>query len=246
MSGAMDVEGCPLPDDRLYDLENELWVRLGPGGDEATVGILAAFASFIGKVHRVEFRTTKGPVDRGRGVAIVESTRYTGAVRMPLDGRVVEVNPLLTERPKWINDDPYGRGWVFRATSAASIAPGTAGLESAAAIADRLAERIRARHVRCWPAAPDVELIEVGAECAAVLAALDEELTRRAPEEYVLLVTDDPTSPIELVRWSDRTGQSVVDHRSEGALHQFLIRKEANPTPRLRGADGRRPTAGEA
>ncbi|MCI4319826.1 MAG: hypothetical protein L3K23_06830 [Thermoplasmata archaeon] len=241
----MEVEGCPLPDDRLYDLENELWVRFEPDQQVATVGFLAPFASFIGKVQRVEYRTTNGRVDRGRGVAIVESIRFTGAVRMPIDGRILEVNRLLAERPKWINDDPYGRGWIFRAASAAPVRPGTDGLESAGAIADRLAERIRERHVRCWRAAPDVELIEVGAECAAILARLDEEIARRAPDDVLLLVTDDPTSPIELVRWSDRTGQSVVDHRSEGTLHQFLIRKEANPQPRLRGADGRRPSAGE-
>ena len=241
----MEVEGCPLPDDRLYDLENELWVRFEPGEQVATVGILAPFASFIGKVQRVEYRATSGPVDRGRGVAIVESTRYTGAVRMPVDGRILEVNPLLADRPKWVNDDPYGRGWVFRAAANGPVVPGTGGLENASAIAGRLAERIRARHVRCWAAAPDLELIEVGAECSAILARLDEEIARRAPDDVLLLVTDDPTSPIELVRWSDRTGESVIDHRTEGALHQFLIRKEANPQPRLRGVDGRRPAAGE-
>ncbi|MCI4350064.1 MAG: hypothetical protein L3K15_00915 [Thermoplasmata archaeon] len=240
----MEVEGCPLPDDLRYDLENELWVRWDEGRTRATVGVLAPFASFIGKVQRVEFHSAPGPVAKGRGVAMIETTRFTGALHMPIDGTVVETNPLLAERPKWINDSPYDRGWVVRITPSTPLAQEGDGLESAEAIRARLAERIRARKVRCWPAAPDVELIEVGSECAAVLARLDEELAVRAPDDVVLLVTDDPTSPIELVRWSDRTGETILDHRKEGSLHQFLVRKEAHPQPRGRDAFGRRATAG--
>jgi glycine cleavage system H protein len=241
----MEVEGCALPDDLRYDLENELWVRWDEARQVATVGLLASFSAFIGKVDRVEFRSTPGFVPRGRGVAVIETTRYTGALRMPVDGTIVDRNPQLAQRPKWVNDSPYERGWVFRAETATPTPVDHDGLESAPAIRERLAERIRSRRVRCWPAVPDVELIEVGAECAAILARLDEELAGRAPDDVVLLVTDDPTSPIELVRWSDRTGQSVLDHRKEGTLHQFLIRKEADPHPRLRGADGRRASAND-
>jgi len=63
---------------------------------------------------------------------------------------------------------------------------------------------------------------------------LNEELAARAPGDAILLVTDDPTSPIEMVRWSDQTGHPVLAHRKEGTLHHFLVRKEADPKPRRR------------
>jgi len=63
---------------------------------------------------------------------------------------------------------------------------------------------------------------------------LNDELRSRAAGEAVLLVTDDPTSPIEMERWSDQTGHRLLAHRREGELHEFLVRKEARPVPRVR------------
>src|SRR2546426_1046762 len=60
---------------------------------------------------------------------------------------------------------------------------------------------------------------------ADVLAKLRELLTRVEVGAVVHLVTDDPTSPIEMVRWSDQTGQPVIDERREGNLFHFLVRK---------------------
>jgi glycine cleavage system H protein len=132
-----------------------------------------------------------------------------------------------------LNDAPYGDGWVVRVRPQRPEDPGRL-LESAQAIAARLEERIRSQRIRCWPATPDLEMYEIGIECSAILTKLNEELATRAPGEAILLVTDDPTSPIEMVRWADTTGHSVLAHRKEGTLHHFLVRKEAEPKPRRR------------
>src|SRR2546427_212241 len=67
----------------------------------------------------------------------------------------------------------------------------------------------------------------IGIECAAILVKLNELLTQVRVGEVVHLVTDDPTSPIEMVRWSDQTGQPVIDERREGNLFHFLVRKRS-------------------
>jgi glycine cleavage system H protein len=229
----MEVEGCPLPEDRLYDLENDVWWADDPGSGTARVGLLGALGAFAGPFRALTFRPVEGAVARGRSVATVESTRFTGAVRMPVDVVVVERNEEVVRRPRLLNDAPYGEGWVVRARPARSDDPGRL-LETAPAIAQRLEERIRAQHIRCWPATPDLELYEIGIECSAVLTKLNEELAARTPGEAILLVTDDPTAPIEMVRWSDQTGHAVLAHRREGNLHHFLVRKEAEPKPRRR------------
>ena len=229
----MDVEGCALPEDRRYDLENDVWLKFAEDGRSAEVGVLATLAAFAGRFQAVTYRPVDGPVARGRSVATVESIRYTGAVRLPVDATILERNTALVDRPKLLNDAPYDRGWVVRVEP---INPGDVPrfLMDADGVREALAQRIRELHIRCYPASPDVELYEIGAECSAILARLDEELGRRAADEVVLLVTDDPTSPIELVRWSDRTGHAVLAHRAEANLHHFLIRKERDPKPRLR------------
>lgn len=231
----MELEGCPLPEDRLYDLEQDVWWWDDPRDGSARVGLLAPLVAFAGRFRAVTFRPVEGKVARGRSVATVESVRYTGAVRLPVEAEVLERNDALLARPRLLNDAPYGEGWVVRVRAARPEDPQRL-LESASTVAPRLADRIRVQRIRCWPVSPDLELVEVGVECATVLTRLDEELGRLAAGDAILLVTDDPTSPIEMVRWSDQRGQPVLAHRREGDLHQFLVRKEAEPRPRARRA----------
>jgi glycine cleavage system H protein len=232
----MDIDGCSLPEDRRYDLENSVWVAPDPDGDYR-LGILAAQAALAGKFLQVTFRPLEGEQPAGRSVATLESYRYTGPARLPVGGTVLARNDAVRLRPKLLNDEPYARGWLvrFRPTDPAAI---ERSLEGAAEIAERLRERIREFRIRCFPALPDVELVLVGSECSAVLARLDEVLATRSPEEVIHLVTDDPTAPIEMVRWSDRSGHAVIDRRREGTLEHFLVRKEAHPRPRRRSEAG--------
>lgn len=229
----MDVEGCSLPEDRLYDLEQDVWFRWESGGRIGVLGILGSLASFAGRFTTVTFRPVDGPLAPGRSVATIESVRFTGAVRLPIEAQIVERNAALITRPKLLNDAPFSEGWVVRvAPTDPSSVEGR--LAPADRVRDALKEKIAALKIRCYPAAPDVELYEIGAECSAILARLDDEIARIPPGDVILLVTDDPTSPLELVRWSDRTGHPVLAHRVEDRLQHFLIRREANPVPRRR------------
>jgi glycine cleavage system H protein len=229
----VEVDGCPLPEDRLYDLEQEVWWKADPDGVTGLLGVLGTFSAFAGIFHSAQFRPLGGAVGRGRSVLTVESTRLTGALRSPFDAAVVSLNEAVRERPRLLNDAPYTDGWIARLRPVRTTEPSER-LETAASIAARLGTLIRARRVRCWPTTPDVELNEVGLECSAILVKLNEEVARRGVGEAILLVTDDPTSPIEMIRWSDKTGQPLLAQRVEGGLYQFLVGKVASPVPRRR------------
>jgi glycine cleavage system H protein len=231
----VEIEGCPLPEDRLFDLENDVWWLSEEGGGTARLGMLGTLAAFAGPFLSLTFRPVEGVVGRGRSVATVESLRLTGAIRLPVEAEILERNRGVSERPRLVNDAPYGDGWIVRVRP---VRPDDVSkyLERADQVAARLSERIRTQRIRCWPGTPDVELFEIGLECSAVLTMLNEELLARPAGTHVLLVTDDPTSPIEMVRWSDQSGHTVRAHRREGTLHQFLVRKEAHPVPRRRGS----------
>jgi glycine cleavage system H protein len=228
----MDVDGCPLPDDRGYDLESDVWARDEPESGTVAVGLMAPIVSFAGKFTVVTFRDLDGPQPRGRSVATVESVRFTGAVRLPFAATVVARNDALPRRPKLLNDAPYSDGWVVRVRPEG---PGAvAGLAGAGAVADGVHRKVREMRIHCLPAAPDVEMFEIGAECQAILVRLDEELARLPVDDVVHLVTDDATAPIEMVRWSDRSGYPVLHAWAEDHLRHFLVRKVATPTPRRR------------
>ncbi|MCI4324841.1 MAG: hypothetical protein L3K00_03015 [Thermoplasmata archaeon] len=228
----MDVDGCPLPDDRRYDLERDVWAAPASGEGVVTVGVMAPLASFAGKFVAVTYRDVPGAQPVGRSVATIESVRFTGAVRLPFAATVLERNPRLPERPKLLNDAPYTDGWVVRVRPEDPRA--LEALAGAADVAEELRRKIRAMRIHCLPAAPDVEMFEIGAECQAILVRLDEEIGRRTVDEVVHLVTDDPTAPIEMVRWSDRTGYPVLHQWIEDELRHFLVRRVATPVPRRR------------
>ncbi|MFY9717707.1 MAG: sulfurtransferase TusA family protein [Thermoplasmata archaeon] len=231
----MDVSGCPVPVDRLYDLEHEVWWKPEDGGTRALVGVMATFGAFAGPFRELVFRPVDGPIARGRSVATAESMRLTGAIRLPRAAEILERNPEIARTPRLLNDAPYDAGWVVRVRP--NDGPnGPDGLETAERIAARLEERIRTRRIRCWPRTPEVELSEIGLECSAVLLKLNEELAQHAVGEAILLVTDDPTSPIEMVRWTDQTGHAVLAHRREGELHQFLVQRGDGSARRPRRA----------
>ena len=228
----MDVDGCALPEDRWYDLENDVWLQpTASDPSVARLGLVASLGSFAGRFRSLQFRPIADEIERGRSLATVESTRYTGAVRAPTDATILERNPAVVAAPKLLNNDPYGEGWIAALRMGNPDETGRRLLRAAEAAAPYRA-RIRERRIRCYPAVPDVELYEIGLECSAVLAQLDQEIARIAPGEVVLLVTDDPTSPIEMVRWSDRTGHAVLGRRTEDQLEHFLVRREADPKPR--------------
>jgi glycine cleavage system H protein len=229
----MEILGCSVPDDCWVDVENDTWTRGEADGTTFVTGVLAIQAAFAGRYTSVRFREVDGVIDRGRSVATLESLRSTAPFRMPVTGQVVARNEALAGRPKLLNDSSYDRGWVVRFVPAERQDIGKI-LSRPDAVRPLLEAQIKERRIHCYPAAPDLEMYEIGSECSATLAKLDEELTHRPADDVVLLVTDDPTSPIELVRWSDRTGHTVLHHRLEGNLHHFLIRKEAAPVPRRR------------
>ena len=69
----MELDGCPLPEDRLYDLEHDVWWVPEDGGSTARLGVLGTLAAFAGSFTSFAFRPVEGVVGRGRSVATVES-----------------------------------------------------------------------------------------------------------------------------------------------------------------------------
>jgi Glycine cleavage H-protein. len=122
-----------------------------------------------------------------------------------------------------INDDPYGAGWLVKMTP--SDPNQVALLKSAQEAKEAFSKKIKELRIRCYAAFPDIELYEIGIECSAVLAKLNDALSRLSVGSVVLLVTDDPTSEIEMVRWAKQTGQQLLEKRRNDNLYHFIVKK---------------------
>jgi glycine cleavage system H lipoate-binding protein/TusA-related sulfurtransferase len=217
----LHIEYCDFPEDLLYDLENNIWIRRGSEG-AVRLGITSVYAALAGRLNTVQFKPVGITLGKGQSVATIESTRYFGVVRTPCSGKVVAVNSRLRGQPKLANDFPYGEGWFVDMI----LDSGDLGsLVDPKVAKDRIRAQIHDLHVRCFTAYPDYEMWEIGVECAAVLVRLNEVIERCKVNEVVHVISDDPTADIEMERWAYETGQAILESRKEGNLAHFIVKK---------------------
>ena len=219
----MEIDHCVFPDDLLYDLENNTWLRIEDNG-EVTVGVTSVLPAIAGKLTLARLKSAEVGIQRGQSLGTLESLKFVGPVPSPVSGILLKTNGLIVDRPKIINDSPYQEGWI------ASLKPSHLALERillSKSIESKtlLIKKIAEFHVRCFKAFPDHEMSEIGTECSAVLIRLNDLLATIPLGEVVHLVSDDQTAYVEMVAWSERTGQNLLDWRKEGNLLHFIVKK---------------------
>jgi glycine cleavage system H protein len=107
------VRGCTLPDDLLYDVENNLWYR--PEGDGTyTVGMTMVATAMAGQLVAFTAKKAGKTVAAGKSCATIESGKWVGPAKLGFDAEIVAVNDDLTADPKMANSDTYGKGWMVK------------------------------------------------------------------------------------------------------------------------------------
>ncbi|MCK4533217.1 glycine cleavage system protein GcvH [bacterium] len=100
-----------VPDNLFYTREHE-WVRIE--GNLGTVGITDYAQSSLGDITFVELPET-GEIFKQNSVFIsIESVKAASDIYMPLSGKVVKVNDVLSASPEKINQSPYSEGWLVQ------------------------------------------------------------------------------------------------------------------------------------
>ncbi len=97
----------------LHYTESHEWIEFHADGT-ATVGITDYAQDHLGEVVYAEPPGTGSQITQGSQCCVVESTKAAGDVYAPVSGEVVEVNADLASAPQTINEDPYGKGWLFK------------------------------------------------------------------------------------------------------------------------------------
>ncbi|MBN2164137.1 MAG: glycine cleavage system protein GcvH [Pontiellaceae bacterium] len=100
-----------IPQDLFYTKTHE-WVSLEDG--IATIGITDFAQSQLSDLTFVELPEVGTEFDGGDEAAVVESVKAAADVYAPIAGEVVEVNEDLEDSPELINDDAFGKGWLFK------------------------------------------------------------------------------------------------------------------------------------
>lgn len=124
------VRGCDMPEDLLYDVDNNIWYREN-GDGTVTLGMTAVAAGMAGQLVAFTAKKVGKALKAGKSCATVESGKWVGPVKIGFDAEVAEVNDALTASPALCNSDTYGEGWMVKVKPAdwdsakANLTPGT-------------------------------------------------------------------------------------------------------------------------
>lgn len=101
-----------IPADLKYAKSHE-WAKKEADGT-VRIGITDHAQAALGDLVFVEVPKAGRKVAAGEACAVVESVKAASDVYAPIAGEVVEANPALANAPETLNQDPYGKGWMFR------------------------------------------------------------------------------------------------------------------------------------
>ncbi|MBK0380277.1 glycine cleavage system protein GcvH [Mucilaginibacter segetis] len=100
-----------FPAELKYTKDHE-WIRVE--GNDAYIGITEFAQGELGDIVYVDISTVGQDVDKEDVFGTVEAVKTVSDLFMPVDGRILEVNPKLDNEPELVNTDPYGEGWMVK------------------------------------------------------------------------------------------------------------------------------------
>ncbi len=101
-----------FPQDLRYTSEHE-WVRVTEG-NIATIGITDFAQGELGDIVYVDIDSIGNQLNANEVFGSVEAVKTVSDLFMPVDGKVLELNPALDGSPDLVNTDPYGEGWIIK------------------------------------------------------------------------------------------------------------------------------------
>lgn len=100
-----------FPEELLYTDTHE-WVK--NEGNQVTVGLTDYAQSQLKDIVYVELPEIGSGFKKGESLGVVESVKTAADLFSPVSGKVTETNMTLKDNPQFINEDPYGKGWVLK------------------------------------------------------------------------------------------------------------------------------------
>jgi glycine cleavage system H protein len=104
-------DAMKFPEELLYTDTHE-WVK--NEGNQVTVGLTDYAQSQLKDIVYVELPEIGSGFKKGESIGVVESVKTAADLFSPVSGKVTETNMTLKDSPQFINQDPYGKGWILK------------------------------------------------------------------------------------------------------------------------------------
>jgi glycine cleavage system H protein len=100
-----------VKDGLSYSEEHE-WVKVE--GDIAIIGITDHAQNALHEITFVEISEVGTVLKANDECGLVESMKASSDIFSPIAGEIIEVNAELEDAPEIVNEDCYGKGWMFK------------------------------------------------------------------------------------------------------------------------------------
>ena len=98
----------------LHYTKDHEWIKID--GNTATVGITEFAQHELGDIVFVDIDTVGKALNANDIFGTVEAVKTVSDLYLPVSGTVTEVNKGLEANPEYVNNDPYGKGWMVKMT----------------------------------------------------------------------------------------------------------------------------------
>jgi len=107
----MSNEKYIVPENLYYTKEHE-WLKID--NTTATIGITDYAQKALHEIVFVDLPEVGKRVKQMESIGTVESVKAVSEIYTPISGEVIQVNDKLAENPEFVNQDPYGKGWIAK------------------------------------------------------------------------------------------------------------------------------------
>ncbi len=99
-----------LPKNLLYNRDYS-WVKVE--GETATVGVIKPATDKVKEFVFIKLPEKGKNLKQGETYVTLEAVKWSGHLKNPVSGEIIEVNEKLFDEPSKINKDPYG-SWIMK------------------------------------------------------------------------------------------------------------------------------------
>jgi glycine cleavage system H protein len=98
--------------DGLYYSKEHEYAKVD--GDVVVIGITDYAQNSLHEITFVEISDVGTVLKAGEECGLVESMKASSDIYSPLSGEIIEVNSELEDAPEIVNEDCYGKGWMYK------------------------------------------------------------------------------------------------------------------------------------
>lgn len=100
-----------IPENLKYTKDHE-WVKID--GNQVIIGITEYAQGELGDIVFVDIDPEMAEIVSGESFGTIEAVKTVSDLFAPCNGKVIEINASLEDKPELINTDSYGEGWIIK------------------------------------------------------------------------------------------------------------------------------------